>query len=80
MLLKSKDSISPSVVSDSWRPSGLYPSSLLCSWNSPGKNIVVGDLPDPESSLSLLHCRQILCHLSHQGRPDAFEIHSYYYL
>ena len=41
MLLKSKESISPSAVSDSWRPSGLYPSSLLCSWNSPGKNIVV---------------------------------------
>ena len=26
-----------------------------------------GDLPDPGSNLGLLHCRQILYHLSHQG-------------
>ena len=30
--------ISCSVVSDSWRPHGLKPTRLLCSWNSPGKN------------------------------------------
>ena len=28
-----------------------------------------GDLPDPGSSLRLLHCRQILYHLSHLGSP-----------
>ena len=27
-----------------------------------------GDLPDQESNPDLLHCRQILYHLSHQGR------------
>ena len=33
------------------------------------KNIPPGDLPDQESNLGLLHCRQILYHLSHQGSP-----------
>ena len=43
-----------SVVSDSLRPYGLEPTSLLCPWNSPGKNTRVGcyfllqvNLPDP---------------------------------
>ena len=31
-----------SVVSDSLRPHGLYPTSLLCPWDSPGKNTGVG--------------------------------------
>ena len=29
-----------------------------------------GDLPDPGINPSLLHCGQILVHLSHQGIPD----------
>ena len=29
-----------------------------------------GDLSDPGSSLGLLHCRQILYHLSHRGSPN----------
>ena len=29
-----------------------------------------GDLPDQESNPDLLHCRQILYHLSHQGNPS----------
>ena len=29
-----------------------------------------GDLSDPGSSLGLLHCRQILYHLSHPGSPN----------
>ena len=31
-----------SVVSDSLRPRGLYPTRLLCPWDSPGKNTGVG--------------------------------------
>ena len=38
------------------------------AWNSPGKNTGVG-LPNPGLTLSLLHCRQVLYHLSHQGSP-----------
>ena len=34
-----------SVVSDSLRPSRLWPSRLLCPWNFPGKNTRVGWLP-----------------------------------
>ena len=33
---------SGSVVSYSLQPLGLYPASLLCPWNSPGKNTRVG--------------------------------------
>ena len=31
-----------SVVSDSLRPHGLYPTRLICPWNFPGKNTGVG--------------------------------------
>ena len=58
------------------QPYGLYPSRLLCPWNSPGKNTVVGShfllqglFPTQGSNpclLYLLHCRRILCH---QGSP-----------
>ena len=49
------------------RPHGLYPASLLCPWNSPGKNAfpTPGDFPDPGIELkSLVSClvRQILYH------------------
>ena len=43
-----------SVMSDSLRLHGLYPTRLLCPWNFPGKNtgvschfLLQGDLPDP---------------------------------
>ena len=46
------------------------------SMNSLGKNTGVGFhfllqglFPTQGSNLSLLHCRQILYHLSHQGKP-----------
>ena len=49
---------------------------LLCPWNSPGKNTGVGSHSLLQGifltqglNLSLLHCRQILYHLSHQGSP-----------
>ena len=50
------------------------PTRLLCPWNSPGKNtrvnccsLLQGVIPTQESNLGLLHCRQILYHLSHQS-------------
>ena len=65
------ESESCSVMSDSLWPHGLY--SL---WNSPGQNTGVGSLsllqgifPTQGSNLGLLHCRQILYRLSHQGSP-----------
>ena len=60
-----------SVVSDSLRPHKLY--SL---WNSPGHNTGVGShsflqgiFPTQRLNPGLLHCRQILYQLSHQGSP-----------
>ena len=60
-------------MSDSLRPFGLEPARLLCPWNSPGKNTGVdchslqGIFPTQGLKPCLLHCRQILDHLSHQG-------------
>ena len=49
---------------------------LLCSWDSPGKNtgvdchsLLQGIFPTQGFNLVVLHCRQILNHLSHQGIP-----------
>ena len=57
-------------------PHGLWPARLLCPWNSPSKNtgvnscsILQGIFPTQGSNPGLLHCRQILYHLSHQGKP-----------
>ena len=61
---------SRSVVSDSWRPHGLY-----SSWNSPAHNTGVGSystfqgiFPTQGSNPGLLLWRQIL---SHQGSPQS---------
>ena len=55
---------------------------FLCQWDSPGKNTGVGChflfqeiFPTQGSNLGLLHCRQILYHLSHSGSQV-----NYYYL
>ena len=55
------------------------PARLLCPWNSPGKNTGAGChfllqriFPTQGSNLGLLHCRQILYHLSHQGSPEGW--------
>ena len=60
------------------QPHGLKPASLLCPWNFSGKDTGVschdflqGIFPTQGSNLSLLHCMQILYHLSHQGRGKA---------
>ena len=67
---------SHSVLSDPLQPHGLWPARLLCPWDSPGNNTGVGShsllqriFPMQGSNLGLLLCRQILYHLSHQGRP-----------
>ena len=72
---------SHSVMSNSLRPHVLKPVRLLCSWNSPGKNtgvgihsLLQGDLPNSGIKLGLLHRRQILYHLSHQGSPVATSV------
>ena len=61
------------VMSYSLRPHGLQPSRLLCLWNSPGKNtrmgchsLLQGIFLTQGSNQGLLHCRQILYHLSYQ--------------
>ena len=70
-----KESESRLVMSDSLWPHGLY-----SPWNSPGQNIGVGSLsllrgifPTQGSNPGLLHCRQILYQLSHQGSPRILE-------
>ena len=68
---------SRSVVSDSLRPHGLQPARLLCPWHSPGQNtgvssrsLLQGIFSTQGSNPGILHCRQILNHLSHQGSPN----------
>ena len=65
---------SSSVVSSSLRPHGLQPARLLHPRNFPGKNtgvgchfLLQGIFPSQGSKLGLLHCRQTLYRLSHQG-------------
>ena len=60
-----------SFVSNSFRTHGLQPTSLLCSWDSPGKNTGVGShsllqgiFPTQGLNPGLLHYRQILYCLS----------------
>ena len=65
-----------SALSDSLHLYGLQTARLLCPWNSTGKNTGVGSQPLFQRiflaqglNLGLLHCRQILYLLSHQGIP-----------
>ena len=68
--------VSHSVMSNSLQQHGLKPARLLCPQNSPGKNtgvdchsLLKGIFPTQRSNPGLLHCRQILYQLSHQGSP-----------
>ena len=63
-------------MSDSLQPHRLQPARLLCPWdflgNSTGVDchfLLQGIFPTQGSNLGLLHCRQVLYHLSHQGSP-----------
>ena len=56
------------------RDCGQQPARLLCPWNFPCENTGVGNhsllqgiYQTQGSNLGLLHCGQILYHLSHQG-------------
>ena len=76
---------SHSVVSNSLQPHSL-PGSLVHG-DSPGKNTGVGCheawrrlqgiFPTQELNPGLLHCRQILYYLSHQGSPRILEWEAY---
>ena len=57
--------LSCSVISESLQPHGLWPIRLLCPSDSLGKNIGEGHACLQGSNPNLLHCRQILDHLSH---------------
>ena len=68
-----------SVMSDSLHPHGLYPTRLLCLWDSPGKNtgvgchaLIQGIFPTQPLNPGLLYWRWILYCLSHQGSPFLF--------
>ena len=57
---------------------GLWPTRLLCPWDSPGKNtgvgchsLLQGIFPTQGSNPSLLNWKRILYHLTHQGSPPA---------
>ena len=74
------ESVSCSVVSDSLQPQGLWPTRLLCPWNSPGKNTGVGshflstgDLPDPGLKLG----SPALQVASSPSEPPGKPIHKY---
>ena len=71
-----EESVSRSVVSDSLQSHGLEPARVLSPWDFPGKNSRVGSHSLLQGIFltrgwnpGLLHCRQILYHLSHQGSP-----------
>ena len=58
------------------QPNGLWPARLLCPWESPGQStgvgchvLLQGIFLTQGSNPGLLHCRQILYQLSHQGSP-----------
>ena len=72
--IKRKWKWSCSVVSDSLQPRGLWPTRLLRPWDFPGKStgvdcyfLLQGIFPTQESNPGVLHWRQTLYHLSHQG-------------
>ena len=60
-------------MSNSLRPHGLEPTRFLCPWDFPGKStgvgchLLQGIFLTQGSNPGLLHCRQTLYHLSHQG-------------
>ena len=68
--------VSRSVLSNSLQSCGLWPIRLLCSWDFPGKNSGVGSHSLLQGIFltqglnpGFLHCRQILCHVSHEENP-----------
>ena len=76
--------LSRSVLSDPWQTPWTVACQLLCPRDSPGKNTGVGChallqriFPIQGLNPRLLHCRQILYHLSHQESPWNHNYDSY---
>ena len=72
--------LSHSVVSDSYEPMEYSPLGSSVHGDSSGKNtgvgchaLLQGIFPTQGLNLGLLHCRQILYHLSYQGSPRILE-------
>ena len=70
--MQSSSSVSHSIISDSLQPYGLWPTRLLCPWDSPGKNTGVDChfllqriFLTQGLNQGLLNCRQILYYLSY---------------
>ena len=70
-------SVTHSVVSDSLQAHELWPTRLLCPWDSPGKMAgggchapLQGIFPTQGSNPGVSHCRQIPHCLRHQGSPS----------
>ena len=68
-------------MSDSLRLHGLLPARLLHPWNLPGKDtgvgchfLLQGMFPTQGSKPGLLHFRQTLYCLSHQGSPSVYNV------
>ena len=75
------ETVSHSDMLNFLRPYGFYPTRLLCPWNSSVKNTAVGCqsllqgiFPTQGLNPCLLHCRQILYHLSRQESSKSFHI------
>ena len=71
-------------LSNSLRPHGLQPTRLFHPWDFPGKTtgvgchfLLQGIFPTQGLNPGLLHCRQVLYHLSHQGSPINIYINKY---
>ena len=69
------------VVSDCLQPHGLYSTRLPCPWDFPGKNtgvgchfLLQGIFLTQGLNLGLLHYRQMLYRLSHQGSPIGYSL------
>ena len=72
--------LSLSVVSNSVRPLGLWPTRLLCPWGFSRQEYwsglpccPPGDLPTQGSNPAFPHCRQIPYHVCHQGSPARWQ-------
>ena len=67
-----------SVLSDSLRPHGLYPTRFPCPWDSPGRStgvgcrlLLQGIFPTQRQSPGLMHGTWPLYRLIHQGSPPS---------
>ena len=74
-----------SIVSDSWRPRGLWPTRLLCPRDSPGKDTGVGChflhpviFPTQGSNPGLLRCRWTPSPSDPPGKDTSYHLGHFY--